>query len=524
MKFWKSLYLNALLFILAGVGVLFSRSAPAGEIIRDLFPGGARKSGVFLRKDGIAGLEPGRDRGECIWDLPLKKGERLVDLRVEFDREPETNLIPPADVLLQLRWRNRKGDWASWYPPNILPGGDFQDRDGSGLPDLADIVEFTTTVLVRSDLPLRAMPPSVEGHHRRAFPPLVRHRGDRPLLSVKKPGQEGQLIVMMRSDRIPPANAITVSGWNGWDLEGGYTMGLMSRFHEIDRFGKRLNKIMFIGDDDWNEPGGFSPLKWRAVTFSPRCETRRLNLYAARLISSPGILKAAGYQIRSDSLLEPRYKGQSIKKIDLTSLEEWFIPEPWLVEILPDGVALLPRPISNAIAVSPPFSIPPVKRVGFSVEMDVSVPERYNDRDPSHKAWMSTYLEFLDERDLIRDVVKISACRPEWGGAMASAGERPEGLDRARIRLVASHKTYLPKEEEANMNGLMICRWRNLELFESRYPQGFRSRLEEDPLKPGEIPEARFLQVRAILLSDAKTSHPLLRKVRAVLGSDYRKR
>jgi hypothetical protein len=96
------------------------------------------------------------------------------------------------------------------------------------------------------------------------------------------------------------------------------------------------------------------------------------------------------------------------------------------------------------------------------------------------------------------------------------AGEMPQGSHRARIRLVASHKTYLGGEDEKNMDGLMICRWRNLEIFECLYPQRYRARLDEEPIKPGEVPASEKYQIRAILLSDRKTPSPFLNKIRCL--------
>jgi len=286
-------------------------------------------------------------------------------------------------------------------------------------------------------------------------------------------------------------------------------MGLMSRFHEIEAGGNRLNKIMFIGDDDWHQPGGKSPLKWRAVSFVPREETRRLNLYAARLISSSGTLQAADYMIRQDTLTGPSLS-KSIRRFDMSDGEGWTFGDQSLAVRTEGLIELRPAPHTNTFALSPEFDIPEVGRLGFSVEMDVSVPERYNDCDPSHKAWASTYLELLNDGDEVTDVIKISVCRPRFGNLLASAGEVPPETRRVRIRLVGSHQSYLSSEQKANMDGEMICRWRNLEVFESTYPTQWEATAEEGQVLLGSC--SKF-QVRATLLADDHDKSPILQAV-----------
>lgn len=481
-----------------------------------LLPRDATLLGALLNENAEAILAPDCDRGECLWEISRESQIIMCKILPEVRIEPATEMNPPADVIIQLRWVKEDKNWSSWFPENLLAGGDFRDQNNSGIPDLADILEISSQTLIRSDLPDSAIPKWVNEHISLADPPLVKTVDGKLVLVVPKPREQGQTIVQMRSDRIPASRAITISGWNGWNLGEKYTMGLMSRFHEIDTNGNRLNKIMFIGDDDFNERGGVSPLKWRAVTFAPRNETRRLNLYPMRLISSPGTIMASQYQMREDRLDNSAYRGKTIRFWDLKDTSDWSAPEPSLKKPHPDGLVLLPRSISNVYILSPSFEIPPVNRIALSVEMDVTVPERYNDRDPSHKAWMSTYLEFLDRDEHVEDVLQITSCRPLWGDVLVTAGERPQGSRRARIRLVASHKTYLGGEEEKNMDGLMVCRWRNLEIFESLYPQTWRARLDEEPLKPGEIPASEKYQIRAILLSDRKTPSPILHKIKCL--------
>lgn len=478
-----------------------------------LEPVSSERSGISLENEQTALLSENRDRGTLTWKITPENGERIRSVKISSHAESPENLNPAGDILVQLSWW-KNGKWSIWYPENILPGGSFRDADGSGLPDKTDIIAFNSETTLKSDLPSEVLPDMFSHHQISATPSLVSEVKETPYFVMEKPEEEGQVIVRMRSDRFPSSEFLTVSGWNGWDLGEAYTMGLMSRFHEIDRNGDRLNKIMFIGDDDFNEFGGMREFQWRAVSFQPRTKTRRLNLYVTRLISSAGTIGASRYQLRRDSLTNEEFHGKHITSIDFSNWRSWHTPEPRLIEQNPDGLTLLPRPISNLWILSPSFKIPAVARISFSVEMDASMPERYNDRDPSHKAWMSTYLEFLDESEKIIDVVKISVCRPRWGSVLASAGERPRNCRRARIRLVASHKTYLPEEEEKNMDGMMICRWRNLEIFECLYPQKYRSRLDENPLEPGEIPEAEKYRIRAVLISDAKTPSPRLHNVR----------
>ncbi len=332
-------------------------------------------------------------------------------------------------------------------------------------------------------------------------------------VSFTKEQEEGQAIIMMRSDRIPSSRFLTISGWNGWDLDDTYTMGLMSRFHELDAEGNRLNKIMFIGDDDWNQPGGIAPMHWRAVTFQPRDDTLRLNLYAIRLIASAGTVRAARYQLRQDSLADEIFRGKHIRRLNTGDVNAWHMLEPGLVESTDNAIVVRPFPLTSTYLVSPTYMLPRVERIGFSVTMGVNVPERYNDRDPSHKAWMSTYLELIDYRGRVVDTIKVSACRPRFGDVLAAAGEIHPWAKKWRIRLVASHQTYLPRKDKKNMDGEMICRWRAIEVFECTYPQDYRARLNEQPLTPGEIPTTSLLQIRVTFLADKTTPSPELKSI-----------
>ncbi len=487
-----------------------------GETIR-LVPSDAKLDNVRIDKAGFAHLAPDADRGSCTWALAFDHPVALAAVSIDAASSPTDSLTTDADVLVQLRWRMNDGDWSPWWPENILPGGEFRDRDGSGLADLADILEFDGAAILRSDLPDARMPDWVTTHVMTASSPLVHSTAGGPELIVPKPRAAGQVIVQMRSDRIPPAPFVTVSGWNGWDLGDIHTMGLMSRFHEIDRHGDRLDKIMFIGDDDWHQPGGTAPLRWRAVTFQPHDATRRLNLYAARLISSPGTLRAARYQVRCDSLADPRVATPFDARFHAPSLQD---PDAWMFEdsglaALDDGILTLrPLPHTNTWALSRPFDLPEVPRIGFAVEMDVQVPERYNDFDPSHKAWASTYLELLSEyEDTVLDVIKISVCRPRFGSLLASAGERPAAARKVRLRLVASHQSYLSEDQKANMTGEMIVRWRHLQLFKCTYPTVWRGRLDRDPIQPNEIPPSTVYEFRAQLLADPSIPPPVLHRL-----------
>jgi hypothetical protein len=487
-----------------------------GEIC-NLYPKDASCNGIEIKENGEAVLAPDCDWGQCLWEIKPESRMQIEKILPEVSIETSSLLVPPGDVIIQIRCWKIGGAWSSWFPENLLAGGDFQDKNNSGLPDLADILEITTQTLMRTDLPSSAHPKWVQKHVSLAVPPLVATMDQKPVFMVPKPWEQGQTVVQMRLDRIPPTPAITISGWNGWDLGENHTMGLMSRFHEIDTIGNRLNKIMFIGDDDFNQRGGVSPLKWRAVSFSPRNETRRLNLYPMRLISSAGTIMASQYQLREDSLADSPFRGASILCPDLKNSAIWVVDDPGLVDFDQDGVEIRPKPLTNAFILSPKFEIPPVERIALSVEMEATVPERYNDCDPSHKAWMSTYLEFLDDAEKVVEVLQVTACRPRLGDVLITAGERPKGSRRARLRLVASHKTYLGKEDEKNMDGVMICRWRNLEMFESLYPQTYRERLDREPLSSGEIPPSKKYQIRAILLSDRKTPSPVLKSVKGIM-------
>jgi|GEM_PF-7080152 len=508
--------LRLLLFIHMFLSAVFFLRGETKNSEMFLTPQDAQRSGILLNKEGSAILAQGGDRGVCFWNLDLKKQQTIKGIHPLVSVKPARGFIPPSDVIVQLRAKEKNGEWSPWFPENILPGGSFSDQNGSGLPDLADVMEITSGVLLRSDLSSKTLPSWVKKHDRTSKPSLVHKKGNKTILEIEKPEAPGQLIVQMHSDRIPPSPVLTLSGFNGWNLGETYTMGLMSRFHEIDTNGNRLNKIMFIGDDDFNQRGGVQPLKWRAVSFVPRKKTRRLNLYPMRLISSPGKMMCAQYQVRMDSLVNPLYRGKLIRKIDFGNMDDWEIPEPGIVKNSPGNLTLFPKPLTNGFVVSSPFTIPNVERVGFCVEMEAQVPEQYNDRDPSHKAWMSTYLEFLDDEDNVADVIQLTACRPRFGEIMASAGEKPPECPKARLRFVASHKTYLSKNQGVNMDGVMVCKWRSAEVFESLYPTDFREPLDEKTLEPGDIPESSCFQIRAFLLSDQKTDSPVLKGINVV--------
>ena len=459
---------------------------------------------IELCLDGSAHLRPEASQGICTWNIDFDGPRVLKSLNVQQRHAREADAYPPGDLLVQVRWLH--GDtWSSWWPGNLLKGGDFRDHDKTGIPDSAEVLQFDSSSTVYSDLATTELPTWVEKHIRHVSPSMTVRTDKNRFLQIIKPNTQGQVIAQVRKDWIPDAPCITVSGWNGWDLNDIHTMGLMSRFHEIDAQNNRLNKIMFIGDDDWHQPGGQEALKWRAVTFVPRDETRRLNLYATRLISSPGTLRAANYQIRADSLSEKSNRGRTLFSPPMPSLKQWEVSSPGRVQVQSDTLVIRPHPHTNAYAVSAPFQIPPVERLAFSIEMEARVPDRYNDHDPSHKAWISTYLELLDKHDRILDIIKISACRPEMANALCAAGERPAQCCKGRFRLVASHQSYLPERMKQNMDGEMTCLWRNLELFECKYPTKWRGRLDEDPIETNEIPKARQLQVRALFLGRPDT-------------------
>ncbi len=471
---------------------------------------------VSIQEDGAAVVADRSNPGSCTWDVFTTKGEVLSGIRIDASIKPPAShgLAAHADVLTQIRWKLPDGSWSEWFPENILPGGNFPDSNNSGIPDSVHILNLTSPVTVLSDISKNQMPDWVDIHTTYVAPSLIEEHNNQRILHVSRADKDGQTIVMMKSDRIPPACAVTVSGWNGWRLPRGYTMGLMSRLHEIDAYGNRLNKIMFIGDDDFCEPGETAPLHWRAVSFVPRLDTVRLNLYPARLIESEGELMVSHYQVRTDSLADSAYRGEEIYSYTFEDLKGWEIQDPFLVETHNNSVIVKPHPLTYSYLLSPVFEIPEVECIALSVEMDIEVPRRYNDYDPSHKAWMSTYLELLNDKGALVDAIKVSACRPRFGDILAAAGQRRPDVRLGRVRLVASHISYLmPKEKIANMDGVMISRWRNLRIFVSRYPQGWRGRLDEEPLNAGEIPPAEHIQVRTILLADTQTPTPVLKNV-----------
>lgn len=471
---------------------------------------------LSIREDGAAVLSEGSSCGECVWEVSCEKQLNLARIQAYADIPSATGMTPASDVILQYRLLqcNEAGYcWSEWLPRNILPGGDFRDSNGNGIPDGVEILEFNGKRAVWTDRPRDGLSRYFHDVHEHATPLLSVAMDDKRAFRFTKSHEDGQVIVQMHSDRIPTGAPLTVSGWNGWDLGTNQTMGLMSRFHELDAQGNRLNKIMFIGDDDWHQPGGRSTLKWRAVTFVPRERARRLNLYAARLISSSGTLETAQYQIQQDSLADKRHLGKCLADFSSFVLKEWSLSDSDLVSSASDCLSISPRPHSNAFALSPAFELHGVNRACLVVEMDVQVPERYDDLDPSHKAWASTYLELLDSAENVVDVIKLSVCRPRFGGVLASAGEVPPEAIKARLRLVASHQSYLQPHQKANMDGEMLCRWRNIRVYESLYPQEFRSRLDEQPPKPNEIAVCGAIQIRSLFLSDSPEESPILHSV-----------
>ena len=475
-----------------------------------------------LRSDGSFALEEGWGSGYCVWDITRERAFQLLDLSVCSEVKHVSGFTPAGDIIVQVRTHKEDGTngrWTEWWPQNLLRGGSFRDATGNGIPDGVDILEFGEQGRLWTDNPREGLSKWFGAVFTESDPPMVSQRDGNSIFRFCKARADGQTIVQMHSDRVPTAQYLTVSGWNGWDLGNAQTMGLMSRFHEIDAQGRRLNKLMFIGDDDWNQPGGISPLMWRAVTFKPRRETRRLNLYAARLISSSGTLECAKYQVHQDSLASEQHLGVCLKRFDRMNSEEWSFSDPDLSFADEHSLQMRPHPHSNSSALGSCFALCGARRVCVIAEMDVQVPERYDDHDPSHKAWASSYLELLDSEERVAGVVKVSVCRPRFGDELACAGEVPSNAVKARLRLVASHQSYLQPDDRKNMDGEMFCRWSQIRVFESRYPQEFRTRLDEDSFRPGEVPLTRGAEVRAIVLGDSSESSPVLRSIRVELNT-----
>lgn len=439
-------------------------------------------------------LDVESNQGICtaFLDIPVPRPKSVV---VELVASTEPDIDPrfwPAvqtDLITQVRFRLADGSLTEWQPRNLLPGGDMADMDGSGIPDWVSVMRLRSSGnLIYAD----AEPPE-EGYWvgRTRDRGFFVDRGDHPSgsgqsLRLVRTTSDGQDTAEMRLDLIPPDTQLTVCGWTKYDLGEETSMGVMARYHEFDSHGNRINKHVLLGDDDFHQPSGESEWRWRALSFTPAAETRRLGIYPIRMIGVAGTAWAADWEIREGSV----HSGKTVFREDFGHWEM-----TGTGEVYGGALILRPEPLTVSTAVqSIPIEVKPNTLYSFSVRMNNDVPSTY---DKTHQAWMSAYLEFYDSEMRFLDYCKVMSFRPTSGHPLSAAMRAPQYSRYVRFMFAASHISY---GDRTGMDGQMIAGFSCIELKESAFDSKFL------PASRGELTiaipqDARKMEIRTFRLS-----------------------
>ena len=411
--------------------------------------------------------------------------------------------------MVQTRFPDAEGAWSPWQPRNLLAYGGFADGDGNGIPDGVTVMRLRTDGAALALGAPGAIPPCPPGSWwhdktilregsmvaREDLPP-----GLSSALVLARDTADGQDTAEMRRDLVPSGATLTVSGWNRHDIGDETSMGVMARFHEFDAAGRRVGKYVLLGDDDFHQPSGAVPWRWRALTFTTTPGTVRLGIYPIRMIRARGRAWAAGWEIREWAVFSPWGEGRVLLRDEFTGPDGWQADPPEAAEFRTDGAAgtLLLTPAPGSVAtVRRRDSVPLREKAlyAFRIDMGNDVPAGY---DATHDAWVSCYLEFRDDAGRVLDTVKAMAFRPDPAQPVGAAAFAPPGTAQGTFFIAASHKTYA---DAGRIRGAMQATFRRLQLEESAYDPQWSPRLA-DPAAVANVPEgARRMQVRARLLT-----------------------
>lgn len=409
-----------------------------------------------------------------------------------------------TDVITQVRfyadWK-----WTDWQPRNILRGGDFADLDDDGIPDWVSVMRLRETGnLIFADTSISPwMPPEGDYWFGKArgigrFMDEVDHPpGAKHSLRLTRGLLDGQDTAAMRLDLVPPDTDLTVCGWTKYDLGDATSMGVMVRFHEFDAEGNRVNKYVLLGDDDFHQPSGRSEWVWRALSFRSRPETTFLNMYPIRMIATRGSAWAMNYEIRLGSVWD---SSRAILWDCFDEPADWEISGGGKVE--QKKLILTPEPLKVVTATQrKPIKVKPGQLYSFRVSMRNDVPAYY---EPTHQAWVSTYLEFYDKDMRFLDYCKAMAFRPAMEHPVGAAMHAPKEAVYARFMLIASHISY---GERVGISAPMTATFSDLQLEESDFDPAFTRRPDGAPSV--EVPRgASKAEVRSFLLTREKSLMP----------------
>jgi len=486
-------------------------AALASNIKADV--GGNVCSNVTRCPDGRLSLADGVSAGvySISFDLPKPHPKtvsiRLADAIIPEGDELSTNWpVLACDIITQVRFLTKSGDWTEWMPRNILHGGDMEDSNRDGIPDYVSVMRIRQNreTIFADNKTSAWMPPPTDFWNGKVqskgrfvdtadAPP-----GAKQSLRLVRGVSDGQDTAAMRLDLVPPDTYLTVCGWTKCDI-AGTSMGVMSRFHEFNESGDRVNKYVILGDDDLHQPSGTSGWCWRALTFQSLPDTTHLNLYPIRMITAQGRAWAANFEIRLGTVFSEWGKGHVVFQEDFETLDRWEVSgAACLSGIASEGqrsLCLKPDPLQVVTAtLKKNIKVKPGKMYAFRIAMQNDVPAHY---EPTHQAWMSAYLEFYNSKGEFLDYCKVMAFRPTLTRPVGAAMRAPRGAHNARFVLVASHISY---GEKTGMNGPMHAYFDALQLEESTFDAEFTPR-PKDEIALDVPPDAQRMEVRSFLLS-----------------------
>ncbi len=424
------------------------------------------------------------------------------------DATPGMWPVLATDIITQVRFRLNDGKWTDWQPRNLLRGGDMADSDGDGIPDWVSVMRIRENGnLMYADTSISDwLPPAGDYWQDKVqesgrfidrvdFPP-----GAKQSLRLTRATSDGQDTSAMRLDLVPPDTDLTVCGWTKYDLGSETSMGVMSRFHEFDAAGNRVNKYVLLGDDDFHQPSGRGKWVWRALSFRSLPDTTFLNLYPIRMITAKGRAWAANYEIRLGSVFSDWGKGHVILRETFENMEDWDISGDGTHGL--DGKAvegkhslrLSPDPLKVMTATQrKPFEVKPGQMYAFRIAMQNDVPASY---DKTHQGWVSAYLEFYDKDMRFLDYCKVMAFRPALDRPAGAAMQAPERSKYARFMLAASHISYGDRE---GMNGPMNAYFDAIQVEASNFDPTFTPRTDE--ITAGVPRNADQMEIRSFLLT-----------------------
>jgi len=423
-----------------------------------------------------------------------------------------------TDIITQVCFLQPNGEWTVWQPHNLLAGGDFNDKNQNGIPD------WTNVFLQRSghnsifvDRSIIGWQPPENSWYCNNDMPLTGKFMDTIGLPIdasqsfrlERHTHDGQDVAEMCKDLVPPNATLTVSGWNCYDIEPKASMGVMARFHEYDAEGRRINKYVLLGDDDFHQPSGHSLWQWRALTFTTLPTTARLGIYPIRMITAQGQAWAANWEVREGAVYSEWGSSEAIFKEEFLHLDNWKLSHPAVSALKPSGysgshsLVMEPPPLVVATAVQKDFiQVQEGKLYAFRIAMQNDASEKY---ELTHETWVSCYFEFFDENKHFLDYVKAMAFRPSLERPIGAAMVAPPGSRFARFLLVASHIIYGDRKK---ITERMSASFSALQLEESAYNMTWTPRPAGAVIEFQMPVRATRMKIKSLLLSRDRLVSP----------------